>query len=252
MVICTARSDRWGINNPEYDVVAKDVRARCRAAGIACKQGREFWESLRPWATLMGGMHHKDGGWKSLAWCWDREFVRSCFLKTAGMEDRHRLKILLYKIKLADIPQTVPKVVISPNVRVVGSGSVPVQVSYREPAASSMGGSGISGSTVADPIDIQASQVPRITRSEPKPPPYIPSMPIKVGVAAPRVDISGSTAMDVEPTVADAPMVPVVSERGAPTAMPTTRSGSLSDTRRYSSCAFVGTCLGGNRGPRVT
>ena len=105
--------------------------------------------------------------------------------------------------------------------RVVGSGSVPAQVSYREPAASSMGGSGISGSTVADPIDIQASQVPKglNVRSEPKPPQFIPSVPIKVGVATPRVDISGSTAMDVEPVVVDVPMVPVVSEGGAPAAM---------------------------------
>ena len=109
MVICTARSDRWGINNPEYDAVAKDVRVRCRAAGIACKQGREFWESLRPWATLMGGMHHKDGGWKSLAWCWDREFVRTCILKTAGMEDRHRLKILWIKSSLLTFHRQCPR-----------------------------------------------------------------------------------------------------------------------------------------------
>ena len=62
MVICTARRDRWGIQETEFDAVAKDVRMRCRVAGIACKQGREGWESLRPWATLMGGQHHKDGG----------------------------------------------------------------------------------------------------------------------------------------------------------------------------------------------
>ena len=67
MVIGNARSDRWNIKEKEFDAVAKDVRKHCRVAGIACKQGREFWESLRPWATLMGGQHHKDGGLKSLA-----------------------------------------------------------------------------------------------------------------------------------------------------------------------------------------
>ena len=214
MVICNARRDRWGIQEPEFDAVAKDVRMRCRVAGIACKQGREFWESLRPWATLMGGQHHKDGGWKSLAWCWDREFVRTSVLKIAGMEDRNKLRILLDQIKLAEIPSLAPSVVVSPNVRVVGSGSAPVQVSYREPAATVVEGSGVSGSTAADPIDVQAMQVPRglNVRPAPEPPVCAPSVPIDIDVPIPEVDVSGSTAMDVEPVVVDVPMVPVATE----------------------------------------
>jgi hypothetical protein len=80
LMVCTARHFRWGIKDENYNIVAKDVRNRCRLAGIAVKQGREFWETVRPWATMMGGMHHYDGGWKSLAWCWDRAFfcVRAC------------------------------------------------------------------------------------------------------------------------------------------------------------------------------
>ena len=74
----------------------------------------------------MGGMHHFDGGWKSLAWRWDREFVRTGVLKVAGMEDRHKLKLLLEQIKLAEIPTLAPQVVVVPNVRVEGAGSAPV------------------------------------------------------------------------------------------------------------------------------
>jgi hypothetical protein len=161
ILICTAHHDRWGIKELEYNIVAKDVRNRCCMAGIACKQGREFWESLRPWATMMGGMHHKDGGWRSLAWCWDREFVRTSVIKISGVEGRHKLKLLLDQVKLAEVPIMVPQVVVSPKVRVEGAGSAPVRVFYKEPDATVEEEVGLSGSTAADPIEIPIMQVPR-------------------------------------------------------------------------------------------
>ena len=161
MLICTARSDRWGIKDEHYNVIAKDVRNRCRVAGIACKQGREFWETLRPWATMMGGMHHNDGGWKSLAWRWDCEFVRRSVLTVAGMEDRSKLNILLEQVRLAEIPTVVPQVVVTPRVRVEGAGSAPVQVSFKEPDAAVEENVEVGGSTAADPIEIPTMQVPR-------------------------------------------------------------------------------------------
>jgi hypothetical protein len=110
---------------------------------------------------MMGGMHHNDGGWKSLAWCLDREFVRTSVLKIAGMEDRHKLKILVEQVRLAEILTVVPQVVVAPNVRVEGAGSAPVQVSYKEPEATIGEDVGFSGSTAADPIEIPVMQVPR-------------------------------------------------------------------------------------------
>jgi hypothetical protein len=202
-------------------------------------------------------------------------------LKVAGMEDRHKLKLLLEQAKLAEIPILVPQVVVAPNVRVEGAGSAPVQVSYKEPEATVEEDVGISGSTAADPIEIPIMQVPRglnrpsddvlrhcniplsTGRTSPEPKASAPSVPVDVdepmsgeapeaedvpmvpGAAvseeppaapmAPPVpevflvpevpvqevgaDVSGSTAMDVEPEASETPASGDVAMSSAPAAM---------------------------------